>query len=82
VRGYGDNSPGWSKVIWDISASAWMINPKWLNAVDAPSPVLRDDCTWEPAPSPGRRIIRISRSMDRDAIFGDFYAKARGMATA
>jgi purine nucleosidase len=82
VRGYGDNSPGWSKVIWDISASAWMIDPAWLHVEDQPSPVLRDDCTWEPAPGAKRRTIRISRRMDRNAIFGDFYAKARGMGPA
>ncbi len=68
-------------MIWDISASAWMINPDWLQAEDAPSPVLRDDCTWEPSVVPGRRTIRISRHMNRDGIFGDFYAKARGHAT-
>jgi purine nucleosidase len=82
VRGYANNVPGWSKVIWDISASAWMMNPDWLQAEEAPSPVLRDDCTWDPAPPPDRRTIRISRSMHRDPIFGDFYAKARGTAVA
>jgi inosine-uridine nucleoside N-ribohydrolase len=65
-----------SKVIWDISASAWAINPKWVELEDQPSPVLRDDVTWDPAPK-NRRTIQIARQLDRDAIFADFYAKAR-----
>jgi purine nucleosidase len=78
VRQYnGKNEPAWSKVIWDIAASAWVINPAWLRVVDAPSPVLRDDVTWDPAPGP-RHLIKIVRSLNRDAIFADFFAKAKG----
>lgn len=77
VRNYNDNMPGRSKVIWDISASGWMVNPGWIRTTPAPSPLLKDDCTWETPPPPGRRIIDIAQSVDRDGIFMDFFAKAK-----
>lgn len=75
VRQYEGNPTGWSKVIWDIAASAWLIDESWVVAGGAPSPVLRDDVSWEA----GRdgRTIQIAQQVKRDAIFGDFFAKAR-----
>jgi purine nucleosidase len=46
VREHGPGTPAWSKVIWDIAASAWMVNPEWVQTLKIPSPVLRDDITW------------------------------------
>ncbi|MCE0496862.1 MAG: nucleoside hydrolase [Methylacidiphilales bacterium] len=74
VRHYGDDSPGWSKVIWDISASAWLVHPGWIVTSEEPSPLLRDDATW--GDRAGRRPIQIAHELYRDAIFADFYAKA------
>ncbi len=74
VRDYKGNPPGWSKNVWDISASAWMINPDWVKTDEQPSPVLKDDFTWQL--DPHRRTIHIARQLDRDAIFADFFAKA------
>ena len=74
VRTYKGNPPGWSKNVWDISASAWMINADWVKTDEQPSPVLQDDFTWRS--EPGRRRIQIARQLDRDAIFADFFAKA------
>lgn len=76
VRSYAGNSPGWSKVIWDIAASAWMINRDWVRTERLPSPLLRDDLTWENPVPAGRRVIEIAYQVRRDAIFGDFFAKA------
>lgn len=77
VRAYGKGRPVWSKVIWDIAASAWIVNPAWVRTREVPSPVLREDVTWGTAP--GRPTIRMAWSIDRDAILGDFFAKAREM---
>lgn len=44
-----------------------------------PSPVLKDDLTWE-LPS-NRHLIEIARQVDRNAIFADFFAKARDLDT-
>jgi purine nucleosidase len=75
VRDYsGGNRPGWSKNIWDISASAWMINADWVKTDEKPSPILKDDYTWRLEPN--RRLIHIARELDRDAIFADFFDKA------
>jgi inosine-uridine nucleoside N-ribohydrolase len=74
VRRYGDNSPGWSKVIWDISASAWLVHPDWIASREESSPLLRDDVTW--GDRAGRRPIQIAHGLYRDGIFADFYAKA------
>jgi len=74
VRHHGDNSPGWSKVIWDISASAWLVNPDWIAAREEPSPLLCDDVTW--GDRTGRRSVQIAHGLNRNAIFADFYAKA------
>ena len=82
VRDYHGNPPAWSKVIWDIAASAWMINPDWVRTETLPSPVLLDDLTWESPVPAGRRSIEIAYQVKRDAIFGDFFAKARAGASA
>jgi len=74
VRHYGDNSLGRSKVIWDISASAWLVNPTWIFTGDEPSPLLRDNLTW--GDRTGRRLIQIAYGLNRDAIFEDFFTKA------
>lgn len=75
VRSYEKNAPGWSKVIWDIAVTAWLLLPGVAEMVEESSPVLEDDLTWS-HPS-GRRKIHVVRGLNRDAIFADFYAKAR-----
>jgi len=76
VATYSKNqSAAWSKAIWDISASAWAVNNKWITTDLRPSPVLKDDLTWDCQPD--RHIIEIARQVARDAIFEDFFAKAR-----
>ena len=77
VRGYGDDSSGWSKTIWDISVSAWAINSDWLKTHREPCPILRDDLTWDPESSAGRHEIQIVYQIDRDRIFADFFRKAK-----
>lgn len=78
VRQYGEGLPAWSKVVWDIAASAWLINPEWMGVEKAPSPILRDDLTWQ-FPTPlTRPTIEIVTCLDRDAIFADFFARAAG----
>jgi purine nucleosidase len=74
VRHYVDASLGRSKVIWDISASAWLVNPSWIFTKEEPSPLLRDDVTW--GDRTGRRPIQIAHGLNRDAIFEDFFTKA------
>ena len=63
----------WSKVIWDISAVAWMINPQWVPSKLTPSPVLNDDLTY--TLRPGRPLIRVAANCLRDPIFFDLFEK-------
>jgi inosine-uridine nucleoside N-ribohydrolase len=68
--------PGFSasKVIWDISAVAWMIDPKWVPSSVVPSPVLTDDMKYQTTAS-GRHMVRVATDCNRDAIFNDLFTK-------
>ncbi|MBM3745785.1 MAG: nucleoside hydrolase [Acidobacteria bacterium] len=70
-------SPGpdfaWSKVIWDISAVAWLIQPKWIPTRLAPSPVLTDDYRYRT--EAGRHHVRVAVDVNRDQVFNDLFHK-------
>ncbi len=63
----------WSKVIWDISATSWLIEPKWLPSRLVPTPILNSDVTW--GPSTGRHMMRVVTRINRDPIFRDVFKK-------
>ena len=66
-----------SKVIWDISAVAWLNEPDWVPTALRPSPVLRADVTWGPVDH-DRHVIREAVDVDRDRIFADLFRKLQG----
>ena len=72
TRGRGRNYP-YSKVIWDISAIAWLIEPAWVPSEIVPSPVLTRDMRWETAE--GRHSIRVANNLNRDAVFNDLFSR-------
>jgi inosine-uridine nucleoside N-ribohydrolase len=76
----GKNGPRypWSKVIWDISVIAWMLEPKWVPSQLVPSPVLTADFRWRA--EPGRHSIRVATDCRRDPIFFDLFEKLAGTA--
>ncbi len=62
-----------SRVIWDISAVAWIIEPKWIPTEVVPSPHLTEKFTWEkPA---GRHSVRFATHASRDQVFNDLFRK-------
>jgi purine nucleosidase len=63
----------WSKVIWDIAAVAWIIEPRWIPSALVPSPVLTGDFRWRR--EPGRPIIRVATNALRDPVFYDLFGK-------
>lgn len=63
----------WSKVIWDISAVAWLIEPKWVPTKVVPSPMLTDDMKYKTGD--GRHPVRVATGANRDAIFDDLFRK-------
>lgn len=71
---YGTGKPpGWSKVIWDMAAIAWLIEPNWCPSVLIPTPILTDNATWSQDRS--RPLMRYVHRIDRNAIMTDFYEK-------
>jgi inosine-uridine nucleoside N-ribohydrolase len=63
----------WSKVIWDVTAVAWLVNSSWLPTNIEHSPVLTDQVTYSIDHT--RHFIRMATSLNRDAIFGDLFGK-------
>lgn len=63
----------WSKVIWDISVVAWVVNPEWVPSALVPSPILTDDLRWEKRA--GRPMIRVATDVHRDPVFYDLFAR-------
>ncbi len=68
----------WSKVIWDISAIAWLLNPQWVPSNICPSPILTGNATWSFDRS--RHFTRVAIDARRDAIFGDLFRKIENNA--
>ena len=63
----------WSKVIWDISTIAWLIEPKWVPTQVTPSPILNDNFTW--SADPARHPVRVATDIRRDDVFFDLFGK-------
>jgi inosine-uridine nucleoside N-ribohydrolase len=64
---------GYTRVIWDISTIAWLVNPNWAPSHLAPSPRISDDGHW--IQDPTRHPIRYVYHLHRDAIFKDLFRK-------
>jgi len=76
VREYSEDHYAWSKVIWDISTIAYLVNPKWILTHIVYSPVLTDQVTWSVDQS--RHFIKSAYHVDRNAIFKDLFRKING----
>jgi inosine-uridine nucleoside N-ribohydrolase len=70
---YSGGRDTWSKVIWDVTAVAWLINPSWMPTNLVHSPILTDQVTYSTDQS--RHFIRMATSVNRDAIFRDLFGK-------
>ena len=70
---YAQNHFASSKVIWDMSAVAWLLDASWVPTDVVHSPVLTDQKTWSHDPS--RHFMRVARTVRRDPIFGDLFKK-------
>ena len=73
VLNYSGGREAWSKVIWDVTAVAWLVNPSWLPTNLVHSPILTDQVTYSVDQS--RHFIRMATSLNRDAIFRDLFDK-------
>jgi purine nucleosidase len=73
VVDYSQGREAYSKVIWDISAIAWLINPQWIPTNLVHSPIMTDQITFSFDQS--RHLIREAESLNRDKIFADLFEK-------
>lgn len=64
-----------SRIIWDISTVAYVLNPNWCPSSLVPTPRLTQDIRWEQDES--RHLMRIVRFIYRDAVLGDMFSKLR-----
>ena len=72
-KDYHKDHFGWSKVVWDMTAVAWVINAKWLPSDLVHSPIVTDNYTFSFDNS--RHMIRSVNFVHRDPIFRDFFTK-------
>ncbi|HJP33025.1 MAG: nucleoside hydrolase [Candidatus Latescibacteria bacterium] len=75
---YRQDQYAWSKEIWDIAATGWLIDESWVPSTAVPSPILTDQVTWSVDAS--RHSIRIAHGVRRNAIFGDLFRKMERFA--
>lgn len=74
AEGYAAGKP-WSRVIWDVTAVAWLTNDKdrFLQSRLIPSPIPEYDGKY--ASDPSRHFIRYVYRVRRDALMTDLFAK-------
>jgi len=77
--GYHDDHFAWSKVVWDISTVAWLVNPSWVPTALVHSPILTDQVTW--SRDINRHFIRIATDCRRDPIFADLFRKLQSIGS-
>ena len=75
VRAYHEDHFAWSKVIWDIAATAYLVEPGWFKSNLIHSPILTDATTWSFDDS--RHFIRCVYHIDRDSVFRDVFQKVQ-----
>ena len=74
-KDYHEDHFAWSKVLWDMTAVAWVINHDWLPSAFVHSPIVTSDYTY--SFDEGRHLIRVVYHLHRDPIFRDFFTKLR-----
>ncbi len=72
-EGCTDNHFGYSRVIWDISVIAWLVNADFIPSNLIHSPVLTDQVTWSHDSS--RHLIRCAKFANRNLVFKDLFSK-------
>ena len=72
-KNYQKDQYAWSKVLWDMTAVAWVINADWTPSNLIHSPIVTDQHTFSFDDS--RHLIRAVYFIRRDDIFRDFFRK-------
>ena len=74
---YSDDHFAWGKVIWDISAVAWVLDESWVPTWVTHSPWLSNDFRW--SHDEGRHFIRVARHVNRNPVFKDLFRRIRSL---
>ncbi len=77
-KGYHKDHFAWSKVLWDMTAVAWLVNDRWLPSNIVHTPIVTDNYTFSFDNS--RHMMRAVYFVQRDPIFRDFFTKLRRRA--
>lgn len=64
---------GYSRVIWDLSVIAWLLDAQWVPSRLAHSPRISEDFRW--CNDTSRHLIRVANYVYRDAVFQDLFRK-------
>ena len=80
-REYVDNQPCRSKVLWDLAATSFVINPEWVPTVLIHSPLITDTNPMHWALDTSRHFIRDAMYSRRDPIFADVFSKIAGFSS-
>jgi len=78
VKDYAAEHKGWGKEIWDLAATAYLVNPDWVETVLVHSPILTTEERW--SVDQRRHFIRTATRIKRDPIFRDFFDKLAAFA--
>lgn len=74
---HGDHF-AYSRIIWDISAIAYLMNDDWVPSNLIHSPILTDQATWSFDSS--RHFIRYAHVVHRDPVFRDLFTRIAARA--
>ena len=72
-KDYHEDHYAWSKVIWDISAIAYLVNPSWFITEVRHAPILTDQLTY--SQDHARHWYRVATYLRRDPIYKDMFQK-------
>jgi purine nucleosidase len=73
VRDYEGDKIAHSKVIWDVAAVAYLVNPEWIYTRVMSSPRVSSNLTWDFDET--RHSLKYAYGVNRDAIFADLFEK-------
>ncbi|MBL0373442.1 nucleoside hydrolase [Rhizobium sp. KVB221] len=79
-KGYCDDHVGWAKEIWDMGATAWVLNADWAPSVLMPTPILTDDMHYSLDRS--RHMMRYVYAINRNGIMKDFIVRLSAVNAA
>lgn len=74
-KDYHKDHFAWSKVLWDVSAVAWIVNDRWIPTYIQHAPVITDNYTY--SFDPQRHLMRSAYFVHRDPIFRDLFTKIK-----